>query len=78
MADDGDLPPEARRVLLEGYDLDALQRERGLTNTAIRRHEAIAAVLRDLRDGLIDDSTARLRLFRIAPNHYPIPRGDEP
>lgn len=76
MDDDGDLPPEARRVQLEGIDLDALQRERALTNTAIHRHEAIAAVLRDLRDGVIGTSTARTTLHRIDPDHYPLPRED--
>lgn len=74
MPDDGDLPPEALAVALEGVDLAALRREGSLSNAAIARHEQIAAVLRELRDGLIGASTARTRLHRIDPDHYAPPR----
>lgn len=69
MRDDGDLPPEAYAVSLEGIDLDALRKERGETR-ALHRHEQIARVLRDLRDGRTTPRAARAALHDIDPDHY--------
>lgn len=71
--DDGDLPPEARAVFLEGIDIPKLMRESG-QSPAMHRHEQIAAVLRQRRDGEISAHTAREALHRIDPDHYESPR----
>lgn len=71
MSDDGDLSPEARRIQLEGIDLDRILRERGDSEPAMRRHDQIAQTLRDLRDHRIAPAAARAELHRIDPVHYP-------
>lgn len=68
-SDDGDLPPEARAVFLEGIDLAALAKERG-GSSAMHRHEQIATTLRDLRDGRLTPGAARKILHDIDPAHY--------
>lgn len=73
MSDDGDLPPEAYAVSLEGIDLARLMAE-GSQSSAMHRHEQIAGVLRRRRDGVISARTAREELHRIDPDHYDSPR----
>lgn len=69
MPDDGDLPPDAYAVAIEGINLDALRGEAG-ESPAMHLHDQIAAVLRDVRDGRIDRGAARRELHRLAPDHY--------